>query len=126
MDLAELGALADRLEAARAKRLEADKIAASLKSDETRLKTELINQMEANDLSSVGGKSCVINRSVKERAIAQDWSKIHEYIRENDAFDLLHKRLTDSAVLLRKDDGVDVPGVGLMEYSHITFAKART
>lgn len=126
MDLAELGALADRLEDARQRRLAADKIAADLKSEETRLKTALISEMEANDLSSVGGKVCVINRIVKQRAIAQNWDEIYKYIAEHDAFDLLHRRLTDSAVLLRKEDGVDVPGVGIMDYSHITFAKART
>lgn len=126
MDLAELGALADRLDDARQRRIAADKIAADLKSEETRLKTALISEMEANDLSSVGGKTTVVNRITKQRAIAQDWNEIYKYISEHDAFDLLHRRLTDSAVLLRKDDGVDVPGVGLMEYSHITFAKART
>lgn len=126
MDLAELGALADRLEAARESRLAADKIAAGLKSDENQIKQLLISEMEENNLSSVGGKSCVINRSVKERAIATDWPVIHAYIRDNDAFDLMHKRLTDSAVILRREDGVVVPGVTMMEYSHITFAKART
>jgi hypothetical protein len=126
MDLAELGQLADDLEAARAERIEADKRAAELKSRETQLKTTLIAEMEANNLSSVGGKSCVINRITKQRAFAQDWPTIYEYIHKNDAFDLLHRRLTDSAVMLRKDDGIDVPGVGIMDYSHITFAKART
>ena len=126
MDLAELGKLADRLDAARIARLAADKIAASLKSDETELKTLLITEMEGAGLSSVGGKIAVINRSIRTRAIAGDWPLIHEYIRENDAFDLLHKRLTDSAIILRKEDGVDIPGVSLMDYSYITFAKAKT
>lgn len=126
MDLAELGILADRLEDARSDRLAADKIAEALKSEENKLKAVIIAEMEENDLASIGGKSCVINRSVRTRAIASDWPAVHAYIREHDAFDLLHKRLTDSAVMLRKDDGVDVPGVSIMEYSHITFAKART
>ena len=91
MDLAELGALADRLEDARQRRLAADKIAADLKSEETRLKQALISEMEANDLSSVGGRSCVINRITKQRAIAADWNEIYGFIREHDAFDLLHK-----------------------------------
>jgi len=126
MDLAELGALADRLDDARTKRLAADKTAASLKSDENELKTQLITEMETAGLSSAGGKVAVINRSIRTRAIAGDWSEIHEYVRKNDAFDLLHKRLTDSAVLLRRDDGILIPGVSLMDYSYITYAKART
>ena len=124
MDLAELGQLADRLELARAERLAADKWAASLKSAENQLLAQLIAEMEENNLSSVGGESCIVKRTVKQRAIASDWGQIYEYIRANDAFDLLHKRLTDSAVLLRKEDGVEVPGVALMDYSNITYSKA--
>ncbi len=126
MDLAELGQLADKLDAIRAKRIIADKIAASLKSNENQIKAVIITEMEESNLSSVGGKICVLNRAIKKRPIAGDWPKIHEYIRKNDAFDLLHKRLTESAVLLRLDDEVKIPGVNIMEYSHITFAKAKT
>lgn len=124
MDLAEMGVLADRLEHARAQRLAADKIAASLKSDEYTLLHQLISEMEENNLSSVGGKSCIVKRTVKHRAIANDWSLIQAYIRENDAFDLLHRRITDSAVLLRREDGIEIPGISLMEYSNITYSKA--
>lgn len=126
MNLTELGTLADQLEAKRNERIAADKIAAALKSEESILKHTLISEMEACNLSSIGGKSCVINRSVKERVIASNWDELYQYIKEHDAFDMLHRRITDSAVLLRRDDGVEVPGVGYMEYSHITFAKART
>ena len=45
MDLAELGRLADNLDAARALRLAADKTAASLKSEENALKAQLINKL---------------------------------------------------------------------------------
>lgn len=126
MDLKELGELADKLELTRADRLAADKKAASLKSEESLLQSVLIAEMEENDLSSVGGKSCVVNRSIKKRAIAVHWDGIYGYIKEHDAFDLLHRRLTDSAVLLRLEDDVHVPGVSITEYSKITFAKART
>ena len=126
MDLAEIGKLADLLEAAKDKRIKADKRAAELKSEENALQEALIAEMEANNLSSVGGKSCVVNRTVKQRAIATDWDKLYVYIKENDAFDLLHKRLTDTAVKLREDDGVHVPGTALMDYSHLTYGKART
>jgi len=124
MDLAELGNLADQLHAKRDDRLAADKIAAALKSEEYALQQQLISEMEENDLSSIGGTECIIKRTTKERAIAGDWPAIQAFIVEHDAFDLLHKRLTDSAILLRRDDGVEVPGVTLMEYSKITYSKA--
>jgi hypothetical protein len=124
MDLAELGQLVDQLDQKRQDRLAADKKAASLKSEENALKAQLIGEMEENDLSSAGGKECIVKRTVKQRAIASNWPDIYAYIQEHDAFDLLHRRLTDSAVLLRKDDGVEVPGVTIMDYSNITYGKA--
>jgi hypothetical protein len=124
MDLAELGLLADQLHEKRAERLAADKIAAALKLDEHVLQQQLIAEMEENNLSSIGGELCIIKRTVKQRAIAGDWPEFYAYIKENDAFDLLHKRITDSAVLLRMADGVEVPGISLMDYSHITYSKA--
>jgi len=123
MDLAELGHLADQLDSKRADRLAADKIAAGLKSDEHALQQQLISEMEENNLFAIGGEQCIIKRKLKERAIANDWPEFYEYIRKNDAFDLLHRRITDSAVLLRREDGVEIPGISLMEYSTITYSK---
>ena len=124
MDLAELGKLADQLHDKRADRLAADKVAAALKSEEHQLQSTLIFEMEENNLSSIGGTDCIIKRSVKQRAIASDWPEVYAFIKEHDAFDLLHKRLTDSAIILRKDDGVDVPGITMLDYSKITYSKA--
>lgn len=124
MDLAALGNLADQLHAKRADRLAADKVASQLKSEEHALQYELIAEMEESSLSSIGGKECIIKRKVKQRAIAADWPEFYAFIKEHDAFDLLHKRITDSAVLLRLEDGVEVPGVSLLDYSTITYSKA--
>ena len=124
MDLAELGQLSDTLSLKRAERLAADKVAASLKSEENTLKALLIAEMEENNLSSVGGEVCIVKRTVKKRAMVGNWPEVYAYILEHDAFDLLHKRITDSAVLLRNDDGVEVPGISLIDFSNITYSKA--
>lgn len=126
MDLAELRLLADRLQKVRADRLAADKIAADLKSEEDRLKNVLIDEMEKADLSSIGGKTVVVNRAPRQRAIATDWSKLYDYIKKHDAFDLLHRRVTDAAVKLRQEDGINVPGVTMMDYSHLSYGKPRS
>jgi hypothetical protein len=42
---------------------------------------------------------------------ATDWPTVWEYVRENNAFHLLHKRLTTLAVKELWDAGLDVPGV---------------
>lgn len=126
MDLEYLGQLADRLEATKDKRIAADKVAATLRTKENALKAELIELMEVNNLSSAGGKSAVISRITKTRAQAGDWNELYEFIREHDAFDLLEKRLRTPSVLLRVEDGIEVPGTYLHKYSHLTYGKART
>lgn len=44
--------------------------------------------------------------------ISQDWVKTLDFIQKTGSIDLLQKRLTESAVILRWDSGVDIPGVG--------------
>lgn len=47
----------------------------------------------------------------KVKAMVGDWGLFYEYIRANNAFDLLHRRVTETAVKLRWDDRVVIPGV---------------
>ena len=124
MDLAELGQLADQLELKKNERIAAGKIEAGLKSEEEALKAELIAEMEENNLSSVGGKSCIVKRTVKQVAFATDWTDLYGFIKEHDAFDLLYKRIATGPVLLRKEDGIEIPGIGLYDKSTITYSKA--
>jgi len=125
MDLADLAALADRLEHTRQKRLEASRIVSGLEADENALKDQLVREMEAQSLSSIGGKTVIIERSVKLKPIVTDWAMVQAFVKEHDAFDLYQKRLTPSAVTLREDDGIHVPGVTQVEYSHLSFKKPR-
>lgn len=124
MDLAELGALADLYEETRQQRLAADRVAAGLKSEETKLKQALIDAMRTGDLSSIGGKVAIAKRHQKRRAIAQDWPAVYGYIFREQAMDVLEKRLLQSGIAARWEDGVEVPGVGVFEYDEITISKA--
>lgn len=40
-----------------------------------------------------------------------DWPGFHAYVKETGAFDLLHRRLTETAIMARLDDGEYVPGI---------------
>jgi hypothetical protein len=126
LELKELGALTDRLHKVREDRIAADKVAASLKEEEQRLYGVVVAAMEEQELSSVGGKVAIVHRGIKRQPYAMDWDRVYKYITENEAYDLLHKRLTFSAVLDRLDDGEHIPGIGVQELSFLTYAKART
>lgn len=51
--------------------------------------------------------------SVSENVVGsvEDWDKVYEYIKENDAFYLLQRRLANAAFKEMLDDGNDLPGV---------------
>lgn len=111
MDLAALKVLAVNYNVAKALRLVADREARELKSKEDEYGDALIaicrDQGAGIDLGGV-----VVEYDTTLVPVAQDWNAIHEYIKDNDAIDLVHKRLTESAVKLRWDDGIAIPGVG--------------
>lgn len=124
MDLAELGSVADRYHKVRQDRLAADKVATKLKTEEDSLAQLLISEMRESEISSIGGKIAIIKRTTKEIPFATDWESLYSYIKEHDAFDLLHKRIGVGAAQLRKDDGVEVPGLGWMERDSLTISEA--
>lgn len=108
-----LGQLLTEAKAKQTARLAADRLAAQLKKDEDAILALLQVELEAIGLDNleVGELSCRIEEKTKPYIV--DWSELEGYIRENGALDLLHKRLTETAVKLRWEDGIQIPGVGI-------------
>jgi hypothetical protein len=52
-----------------------------------------------------------VERKSKPVPRTEDWTKVWAYIRENNAFDLLHKRLTETAVMARFNANEPIPGI---------------
>jgi len=111
MELAAIKATALEYEQTKADRLAADKQSRTLKTKEDQLHAEMCmycsQQGSGVDLGDV-----LIEYNTAIKPVAEDWSAIHQFIKDNDAIDLVHRRLTESAVQLRWDDGVVIPGVG--------------
>jgi hypothetical protein len=95
-------------------RLTADRQAKILKAEEDELKALVMQQMVHSGLTnlSLDGTSARIER--KEKPYIADFTALEGYIVEHRATDLLQKRLTESAVKLRWEDGIVIPGVGTM------------
>lgn len=111
MDLADLKATALKHEEIKAKRLEADRLSRELKNQEDQLHAEMCMHCSQQG-SGVDLGDVLIDFTSTLKPVAEDWNAIHEFIKEHDAIDLVHKRLTESAVKLRWDDGIQIPGVG--------------
>lgn len=125
MDASELAGIADQYYTAREERLAADRTAAKLKEKESELKAAILAAMGTNNMSAVGGALCVLNRKEKIKPVAMDWKEVFKYMKENDAFDLVQKRLTEGAVNVRWEDGIDIPGIGSITLYDLTVSKPK-
>lgn len=111
--------------AVREQRLMADKTAADLKSQETEFKTQIIHRMQDGKLTSLGGNNGITTLQIKKKPQAQDWTLVWEFIRERNAFHLLHKRLTEEAVKEYWSEGIPIPGVIEVDIYDLTISKAK-
>lgn len=112
MELADLKATAIRYEETKADRLAADKLSRNLKTKEDELAFLMVTHCREHGGAGVDLADVLIEYNTMLKPVPEDWDAIHRYIKEFDAIDLVHKRLTESAVQLRWDDGVTIPGVG--------------
>jgi len=123
MELAELSALVDTFNQARNKRLAADKEARALKSVETKLKEQILHVMIDQDCGFAAGMDVRVKLQTKSKPQATDWSLVYDYMIQNDAMDLVQKRLTESAVNARLEDGIEIPGIEFYEVNDLSVAK---
>lgn len=125
MTPSEMGELADLYAAKRQERIQAGKVAKKLEDEENQLKGELMNAMIKDKMAAVGGRVSVVNIKTTDEPTVTDWPKLYEFIKEHDAFDLLHRRLTGTAVKLRWEDDITVPGIGTFPVSKLTVSGAK-
>ena len=74
-------------------------------------------------MTAMGGKMGVVKLHESIEPIAEDWPKTWAFIKEHDAFELLHKRLTVTAVKERWEHGEEIPGVGRVPKYSLTVSK---
>jgi hypothetical protein len=118
-----LGACVDAAYTLRAKRLEIEKKAEEVKAEETALKDHIIATFSKADIDGAKGKvaSASISRSVK--ANAKDWPSIWEYIVENEAFDLVERRINNKAYRDRLEAGESIPGTESFDVVTLSLTK---
>jgi hypothetical protein len=96
----------------REQRLAADRLSAQLTEAETDLKRTIIAKFQDQGVKALGGQLGLVKMTELDEPKAENWELIYDYIERNQAFHLLHKRLTTLAVKELWDDGKTVPGVG--------------
>lgn len=98
--------LAD-LHAKRTERLKLTARAAILEQEEKNISAELA---AANVQAGIYGNFGLLAKS-KEVPKCDDWSAFHRYVISQNAPELLHKRLTESAIMERIEAGEIIPGI---------------
>lgn len=89
-----------------------DKLAEKEKDLLATIHAEMIKAGVRNSLATVGWG---VKIAPQQKVVATDWDQFREYIRKTNNFSLLHARITESAVKELQAEGIDVPGVEIIE-----------
>lgn len=106
-----MGACADRLYELREKRLGEQKKVDVIEEEEKALKEHLIQNLPKSEASGVAGKVARVTVVTKVIPQVEDWDKFYAHIKKKGEFDLMQRRVSDTAVKERWDAGKQVPGV---------------
>lgn len=106
-----MGACADKLFEIRNKRLAMQKAVDEVEAEEKALKEHIIATLPKSEASGVAGKLARVTVITKEVPQVKDWDVFYKHLVKTKSFDLMQKRLSDTAVKERWEAGKQVPGV---------------
>lgn len=121
-EVASVSSLVDQYISKRTERLLADKAAKKLAEEEGALKAQLIKICIDSKTKALGGSKGVVNYERKQKPTVTNWEALYQYITENNAFELLQRRLGESAVIERWEDEIVIPGVGTWPVDNLTIS----
>ena len=107
----QLATCADLLYTIRQERLALEKQLKELKSRESLLREHLINTLPKSEASGIAGRVARAKIETKEVPQVEDWEVLQKYVKRTGAFELLQRRLSDTAIKERWEAGKEVPGV---------------
>lgn len=104
-------------------RLAANRAATEATTAAEQAKQKLIAELGESNLSGAGGSHIMVEVVPKVVPTVGDWSAVYQYITENNAFDLLQKRVGMTAARARWDDGIEIPGISQTEIPNLKRRK---
>lgn len=120
----DLGKVIDEYYIAREDRLAAERKIKDLKEAEQALKFSIMDMLRDSGLKKATGEVATASIRIMTVPYVEDWGLIHKYIRDNDRFDLLQKRLSTTAWRDLHETGVNVPGTTAVEDEDLSLTKA--
>ncbi len=120
-----MGELTDFFKTIEDSRLAADKVAASLKAEETLVKLAIAVALKKAETKVAGGSLFKVEMTQEEQPTVEDWQKFYAHILKTKDFDLLERRPGKAAVKARWEDGKTVPGVSKFTVDKLSFTKLK-
>lgn len=119
-----LGAMADLYAEVRDLRLAMQKATDEVKARETEVQKLLLSALLESPDSGAAGDKYRVQLVKKTHFNAKDWPVLHDWIRQNGMFELLQKRLSETAVKeLYEQYNQLPPGVEQTEVDGLSFSK---
>lgn len=109
----------------REKRLAMEKEVETVAKVEAALRDHLIREIPKGAATGVSGKIARVEIYTDEVPQVEDWNKFYTYVKKNNAFDLLQRRLNGKAVEERWNAKKKVAGVGVFKAVKISLTKVR-
>ena len=120
----QLGSLIDSLYNLRAQRLDLARKVDALKAEEETRRYQLLEMLQKYGLAKASGLIATVGQVHKVEPLVSDWDEVWGYIRENNRFDLLQKRLSAPAWRELEEGGILVPGTVRQDIFDISLTKS--
>ena len=120
----DIGVLIDSLYSLRQQRLELSKSVEAYKLQETALREQVLEQLDDLKLSKASGSlaTCGVKETVEP--YVEEWDQLFEYVRAENRFDLLHKRISAPAWRELRELGALVPGTSAITVRDVSLTKS--
>lgn len=105
-------ACADMLYELREQRLVLQKQVDLLAVKEAAIRDYFVETLPKSQASGIAGRFAVVRIDTKTIPQVEDWNKFYAYVKKNNRFDLMQRRLADGAVKEMWENEKPVPGVG--------------
>jgi len=119
--------LIDEIVRVKAERESLNTISAELTSKLVRLEKDLMEAMASagtTKAASNAGHSCKMEQKVYPTI--KDWNAFYKYVSETGSYDLLHKRLSNTAFRDRWAAGEEIPGTSSSSIWEVSITKSRS
>lgn len=97
----------------------------AMKDVEGALCEYFIENLPRSNASGIAGKLARVQIEPKPVPQVSDWLKFYAYVKKNNAFDLLQRRLSEGAVKERLDNKVKLPGVTIFNAKKVSCTKLK-